>query len=97
MALILGGGAGRRQGEHDGNGKPSLRLAGRQTRECEMLFLWDNDGRLHHWSASSQRLERAARCLYGFATLITGGLSSPPFLPIAPAGDEQGSTSACEK
>src|SRR5712672_2523568 len=73
---------GGQQGEHDGNGKPSLRPAGRQAREDKMLTLWDNDGRLQHRSASSRGPERAARSSYGFATLVTRCLSSPPFLPI---------------
>ena len=40
--------------------------------------------------------EREAFAL-GFATLVTCGLSSPPFLPIGPADDEQGSVAASEK
>jgi hypothetical protein len=47
-----------------------------------MLFLWDNGGRLHFWSDSSQWPERAARSSYRFATLITGCLSSSPFCPL---------------
>ena len=66
---------GDQQGEHDREGKPSLRPAGRQAREDEILFLWDNDGRLHHSSDPSRRLERAARSLYGFATVVTRCLS----------------------
>src|SRR5580692_12463857 len=62
-----------------------------------MLFLWDNDGRLHHRSDPSQRLKRAARSSYGFATLVIGCLSSPPFLPIGPADHEQGSVATSEK
>jgi hypothetical protein len=42
-----------------------------------MLFVRDNGGRIHHRSASSQRLERAARSLYRFVTLVTGCLSLP--------------------
>jgi hypothetical protein len=70
------------QDQHDGKGKSSLRPAGRQAREDEMLFLRDNGGRVHHRSDSSQRLERAARRSYRFATLVTGCLSSPPFCPL---------------
>jgi hypothetical protein len=62
-----------------------------------LLILWDNDGRLHHRSDPSQRLERAARSSNSFAILATGCLSSPPFLPIGPADDEQGSVAASEK
>ena len=47
-----------------------------------MLFLRDNGGRVHHRSASSQRLERATRSSYRFATFVTGCLSSPPFCPL---------------
>jgi hypothetical protein len=70
------------QDQHDGKGKPFLRPAGRQAREDEMLFLWDNVGRVHHRSDSSQRLERAARSSYRFVTLVTGWLTSPPFCPL---------------
>ncbi len=73
---------GDQQGEPDCKGKPFLRPAGRQAREDEILFLWDNGGCLHHRSNPSQRLERAARSSYRFATLIPGCLSSPPFRPL---------------
>jgi hypothetical protein len=62
-----------------------------------MLFLRDSDGRVHHRIDSSQRLEGVARRLYGFATLVTRCLGSPPFPPIAPTDDEQGSVAASEK
>jgi hypothetical protein len=73
---------GDQQGQHDGKGKPFLPPAGRQACEDEILFLRDNGGRVHHRSNSSQRLERAARSLYRFDTLIPGCLSSPPFWPL---------------
>jgi hypothetical protein len=47
---------GDQQGQHNGKREPSLRPAGRQAREDEMLFLWDNAARVHHRSDSSQRL-----------------------------------------
>ncbi len=87
---------GDQQGEHEDKGKPFLRPAGRHAREDEMLFAWDNGDRLHHRRASSRRLERAARSSFRFATLVTGCLSSPPFLPIGSADDEQGSVAASE-
>src|SRR4029077_19166293 len=62
----------------------------------ERLILRDNDGRRHHRSDSSQRLERAARSSNGFALLLTGCRSSSPFLSIGPADDEEGSAVASE-
>src|ERR1700704_2520874 len=73
---------GEQQGQQDRKCKPSLRPAGRQAREDEILFLRDNGGRLHDRSDPSHRLERAARSSYRIATVITGCLSSPPFCPL---------------
>jgi len=60
-----------------------------------MLFLRDSGGRLHHRSASSQRLERAARSSYGFASLVT--CCQFAAISAGPTDDEQGSGAAFEK
>src|SRR5260370_9998469 len=73
---------GDQQDQHDGKGKPSLRPAGRQAREDEMLFLRDNGGCVHHRNEAPRRLERAASSSYRFAILVTGCLSSPPFCSL---------------
>ena len=54
------------------------------------MILWDNDVRLHHRSNPSRRPQRAARSPNSVAILVTGCISSPPFLP------EQGSVAASE-
>ena len=58
-----------------------MRSAGRQVGEKEMLFLW---GYLHHRSAPSQPLERAAPSPYRLADLIKACVGSPPFRPLDP-------------
>jgi fermentation-respiration switch protein FrsA (DUF1100 family) len=62
-----------------------------------MLFLWDNGGRLQHRSDPSQRLQRAARSPYGFATFVMSCLSLPLFLSNGPADDKQGRVAASER
>jgi hypothetical protein len=58
-------------------GEPFLCRTWRQAREHEMLFVWDNGGRLQHRSDPSQRLQRAARSPYGLATLVAAHLIAP--------------------
>ena len=62
-----------------------------------MLFLWDNGGRLQHRSDPSQRLQRAARSPYGFATFDMSCLSLPLFLSNGPADDKQRRVAASER
>ncbi len=82
-----------KQNQHNAKREPLLRWARRQVREDKGLFL-RGGGRLHHRGDSSQRLERAARSSYRFATLVTCCLSSRPVLSIGTADDGQGSVAA---